>query len=75
MTGTTGCGPGTASDAALTGYAAPIRAMRARWGRRLPNGRLEEAELDVAAVDHNAGRHIFVDRAVTCAHSTYAPRR
>ena len=53
----------------------PLRAMRARWGRRLPNGRLEEAELDVAAVDRNAGRRIFVDRAVTCAHSTYAPRR
>ena len=45
------------------------------WDRRLPNGRLEEAKLDVATVDHNTGRHIFVDWAVTCAHSTYAPRR
>ena len=59
----------------LTGYAAPTEQHVPGWDRRLPNGTVEEAKLDVATVDHNTGRHIYVDWAVTCAHSTYAPRR
>ena len=38
------------------------------WDRRPPNGTVK-AKLDVATVDHHTGRHIYVDCAVTCAHS------
>ena len=59
----------------LTGHAAPTEQRVAAWDRRLNDGRLQEAVLDVVTIDQNTGRHIHVDWAVTCAYTSYAPRR
>ena len=42
----------------LTGYAAPTEQHVPGWDRRLPNGTIEEAKLDVVTVGHSTRRHI-----------------
>ena len=59
----------------LTGHAAPTEQRIPAWDRRVADGRLQEAVLDVVTIDQNTARQIHVDWAVTCAYSTYAPRR
>ena len=60
----------------LTGHAAPTEQRVPAWDRRHPRtGVLQEARLDIRTHDPSTGRPIFVDWAVTCVHSTYAPRR
>ena len=60
---------------AQTGYAATTEKRVVAWDRVLPDGRLQEARLDVATRDPATAAVVYVDWSVTCESSLNAARR
>ena len=58
-----------------TGSPAPTEQLVPAWDRVLPDGRVEQARLDVCIRDPSTRQPIYVDWSVTCEHSDNAPRR